>query len=89
MMGTLAAMLARKKIPTPAERYHADVHGDIENVDGNLKITRIHVRYALKLAPDQRAEAQEAFKVYLPFCPAANSVMGAIDISHELLMENI
>lgn len=88
-MGTFATVLARNKIPTPEERYRADVSGDIENVQSILKITRIHVRYTLKLAPDKRTEAQEAFKIYLPFCPAANSVTGAIEISHELVMEDI
>lgn len=87
MMGTFATVLAKNKIPTPAERYLAEVSGDIENVDGNLKITRIHVRYTLKLPADKRADAQAAFEIYLPFCPAANSVMGAIEIGHELVME--
>ncbi len=37
MMGTLAGVLAAKKIPTPEDRYWADVEGDIENVNGVLK----------------------------------------------------
>ena len=32
-MGTLATVLAGKKIPTPEERYWADVEGDIEDVN--------------------------------------------------------
>jgi hypothetical protein len=51
MMGTFAAMLAKKRIPTPAERFRADVSGDIEAVDGVLKITRIAVRYTLQVHP--------------------------------------
>ena len=86
MMGTFAAMLAKRRIPTPAERYQADVNGDIEAVDGVLKITRIGVRYTLKVKPDKRTEAQECFEAYLPGCPAAQSVMGCIDITHTLKM---
>ncbi len=86
MMGTFAAVLAKKRIPTPDERYHADVTGDIESVDGVLKIIRIDVRYTLKIAPDKRAEAQQCFETYLTGCPAAQSVIGCIDITHNLEM---
>jgi hypothetical protein len=49
MMGTLATVLAGKKIPTPEDRYYADAEGDIEDVSGVLKITQIRVKYHLKL----------------------------------------
>ena len=84
MMGTFAAVLAKNRIPTPEERYHADVTGDIESVDGVLKIIRIDVRYTLKLPPEKRAEAQQSFEAYLTGCPAAQSVIGCIDITHNL-----
>lgn len=89
MMGTFASVLAKSKIATPEERYRADVHGDIENVDGVLKITRIVVRYTLKLKPEQRREAEAAFKIYLPHCPAAQSVIAAIQIDHQLEMQDL
>ena len=88
MMGTFATELAKKRIPTPADRYRAHVRGDIEDVDGVLKITRIDVHYHLKLAPDQRKDAQACFEIYLPNCPSAQSVLGAIDIFHFLEMED-
>lgn len=88
MMGTFAAMLAKHRIPTPPERYRADVRGDIEAVDGVLKITRIHVRYHLSLQAGQREKAQICFQRYLPHCPAAQSVVAAIDITHALAMED-
>lgn len=87
MMGTFATVLASRKIPTPKERFSADVTGDIENVDGVLKITRINVQYTLKLSEDKKTAAQEAFEVYLPHCPAAQSVITAIRIDHQLDME--
>lgn len=88
MMGTFATLLAKKRIPTPPDRYKAHVRGAIEDVDGVLKITRIDVRYQLKLAPDQRGDARGCFETYLPQCPAAQSVIGAIDIFHFLEMED-
>jgi organic hydroperoxide reductase OsmC/OhrA len=84
MMGTFAAVLAKNRIPTPAERYQADVKGEIEAVDGVLKITRIAVHYTLKAPSAKHDEARECFETYLPGCPAAQSVIGCIDITHTL-----
>jgi organic hydroperoxide reductase OsmC/OhrA len=86
MMGTLAAVLAKKKIRTFQDRYMATVTGDIENVNGVLKITRINVRYRLTLPADRRADAEDAFNNYITLCPAAQSVVDAINITHELEM---
>jgi uncharacterized OsmC-like protein len=86
MMGTLAAVLAKKKIRTFQDRYMATVTGDIEDVKGVLKITRINVHYDLKLPADKRADAEEAFNNYITLCPAAQSVVEAITINHELEM---
>jgi organic hydroperoxide reductase OsmC/OhrA len=84
MMGTFAAMLAKNRIPTPAERYRADVKGQIEAIDGVLKITRIAVRYTLQTPSDKHKDARACFATYLPHCPAAQSVIGCIDITHTL-----
>jgi len=89
MMGTFATVLAKSRIPTPKERFRADVAGDIENVGGVLKITRIEVVYTLSLPPDKRREAEEAFDGYLPFCPAAQSVIGCIKLEHRLEMQDL
>ena len=89
MMGTLATVLAGKKIPTPEERYWAEVEGDIENVDGVLKITRIGVTFRLKVPGGKTAEAREAFSSYLTRCPAAQSVIGCIRIEDRLEIEEL
>jgi hypothetical protein len=87
MMGTLAAALAGKKIPTPEALYWADVEGHIENVDTVLKITRINVLYHLKVPPGKANDAREAFSSYLTFCPAAQSVIGCIKIKDDIRIE--
>lgn len=87
MMGTLATMLARIKIPTPEDRYWADVEGDIENVNNILKITRIRVMYHLKVPQGKVEEAKEAFSTYLTSCPAAQSVIGCISIKDDIQIE--
>ncbi len=86
-MGTLARFLAEKQIPTPEDRYHADVEGDIENVNNVLKITHIRVTYHLKVPPGKVEGAKGAFSSYLTSCPAAQSLIGCIKISDELKIE--
>jgi len=88
MMGTLATVLAKKKIRTFQDKFMATVAGDIEDVDGILKITRIAVTYRLRLPEVQRQEAKACFGSYLHLCPAAQSVIGCIAIDHSLVMED-
>jgi organic hydroperoxide reductase OsmC/OhrA len=87
MMGTLATVMAGKKIPTPESLYWTDVEGDIENVNGVLKITTIRVKYHLKVAEDKVADAKESFANYITRCPAAQSVVGCIRLEDELIFE--
>jgi organic hydroperoxide reductase OsmC/OhrA len=87
MMGTLATLMAGKKIATPESLYWADVEGDIENVNGVLKITTIRVKYHLKATDDQSDDAKECFANYITRCPAAQSVIGCIRIDDELCLE--
>jgi len=86
-MGTLAAVLAGKKISTSQNKYRADVKGEIENVDGVLKITNIHVQYFLRLDADLKKDAEACLNIYLPMCPGAQSVIGCIQISHGITFE--
>ena len=87
MMGTLATVLAKKQIRTSEDLYWADVEGDIENVNNVLKITQIRVKYHLKVPQDKAQEAKEAFSSYLTSCPAAQSVIGCIQIKDDLMIE--
>ena len=89
MMGTFATVLAKSRIHTWEDRLRADVSGDIEAVDGVLKIVRIKVSYTLKVADDKRESAATAFETYMPRCPAAMSVIDAIDISHDVTYESL
>ncbi len=88
-MGTLATALARKGISTSQEYYWVDAEGDIEEVNNILKITKINVKYHLKVSKGKIEDAKEAFSSYIERCPAAQSVMGCITIDHKLEVEEI
>jgi len=80
-------VLAGQKIPTTQERYWADVEGDVENVEGVLRITRMRVVYHLKVAPEKADRAREALRAYLKFCPAAQTVKDCIEIRDRLELD--
>ncbi len=86
-MGTLATLMAGKKIPTPEHLYWADVEGDIEDAGGVLKITTIRVKMHLKCPEEKAADAKEAFANYITRCPAAQSVKDCIRLQDELIFE--
>lgn len=86
-MGTLATLMAGKKIPTPEHLYWADVEGDIEDAGGVLKITTIRVTMHLKCPEEKAADAKEAFANYITRCPAAQSVKDCIKLQDELIFE--
>ena len=61
--------------------------GDIEDVDGVLKITKIKIHYHLKIPSGTRDKAERALAVYADLCPAYQSVKGCIDCAWEATIE--
>ena len=88
-MGTLAAALAGQEIPTTEDLYWVAVEGDIEKVNDIPKITQIRVTYHLKVSEAKAPDAREAFSTYLTRCPAAQSILGCIDIRDDLVLHTL
>ena len=70
-----------------ADNLVAEVEGDIEDVDGILKITKIRIRYRFKIPTDTRDKVDRALESYADNCPAYQSVKGCIDCSWEAEIE--
>ncbi|MBW8057189.1 MAG: OsmC family protein [candidate division NC10 bacterium] len=87
MTGTLAVALAARKIPTQPDKLQSDVEGMIENVDGHLLVTKIAVRYHVKVPQGKREEAQRAIEVHEKGCPASQSVQRGITIEYSGTIE--
>ena len=64
-----------------AENLTADVEGDIEDVDGVLKITTIRLRYHIQAPAEKREAIERLLGHYAEACPAYQSVKGCIDCS--------
>lgn len=65
----------------------ADVEGDIEDVDGVLRITKIRLRYRFKIPPGSREKVDRALETYAEKCPAYQSVKGCIECSWKAVIE--
>jgi hypothetical protein len=64
-----------------AENLVAQVEGDIEDVDGVMKITKIRLRYRFQVPPGSREMVDRVLASYAEKCPAYQSVKGCIDCS--------
>jgi uncharacterized OsmC-like protein len=67
----------------------AEVEGDIEDVDDVLRITKIRLKYRLKIPAGTREKAERALAVYAEKCPAYQSVKGCIECSWDAEMEEV
>ena len=64
-----------------AENLVAHMEGDIEDVGGVLKITKIRLKYVFKIPPGAKEKAERALAVYAEKCPAYQSVKECIEVS--------
>ena len=69
-----------REIPS-AGNLVANVEGDIEEVEGVLRITRIRLHYAFTIPSGTRQKADRALETYADKCPAYQSVKGCIECS--------
>ena len=64
-----------------AENLVAHVEGDIEEVEGVLRITRIRLHYRIVAPPGSQEKIGRALATYAEKCPAYQSVKDCIDCS--------
>jgi uncharacterized OsmC-like protein len=65
----------------------AQVEGDIDDVDGVLRITRIRLRYRFRIPLGTREKVDRVLASYAEKCPAYQSVKGCIECSWEADIE--
>ena len=77
-----------RQVPS-AENLSADVEGDIEDVEGVLRITRIRLRYRARIPAGTREKFDRALATYAEKCPAYQSVKGCIDVTWDAEVEEV
>lgn len=66
-----------------------DARGEIEKEGRVLVVKRIHVDYHLKLAPENREAALRTHELHADSCPVARTLKGCVQITTQLMMEDI
>ena len=64
-----------------AENLVAQVEGDIEDVGGVMKNTKIRLRYRFRIPAGAREKVERLLESYAEKCPAYQSVKGCIECS--------
>ncbi len=70
-----------------ANNLVSQVEGDIEEVEGVLRITKIRIRYRFKIPPGTREKVDRVLANYAEKCPAYQSVKGCIECFWEADIE--
>ena len=70
-----------------AENLVARVEGDIEDVNGVMRITKIRLHYRFKIPAGTREKVDRLLEVYAEKCPAYQSVKGCIECSWDAEVE--
>ena len=63
------------------------MEGDIEEVDGTIAVTRIRVKYRIKLPEGQREAAERALQLHQEKCPVAQTLTRGVEISWDAELE--
>ena len=67
----------------------ANVEGDIEEVEGVLRITKIRIGYKINIPRGMRDKAERALASYADKCPAYQSVRGCIDVTWDAEIKEV
>ncbi len=82
MHGTLAGVLAGRKISFDRDRFTTTVEGRIAGPNKTtIRIQSIHIHYDLTISPEHREAAERALRVHPAGCPVHESLKAAIPIT--------
>jgi uncharacterized OsmC-like protein len=83
LTGTLGSALEARPIPIGPNDLSAEVEGYIENIDNKPLITRVHVKYHLKVPKGKKAEAERIVGTHDKFCAVSQSLKRGIAVELE------
>lgn len=81
MTGTLAGALEARQIAAYGGSLETEVEGDIEEGEHKvLLLTKVHVKYRLKIPKGKREQAERALSLHHSRCPVSQSVERGIHV---------
>jgi uncharacterized OsmC-like protein len=84
MTGTFGGTLESHKVRLGSEDLVGIARGEVELEGKVLIIKRIHVRYQLSTAADDKDTVERVYALHLENCPVYRSISTAIAITTEL-----
>jgi uncharacterized OsmC-like protein len=89
MLGTLNGALEARGIQLKPDGIQATAAGTNEIIDGIITLTRIDIRYELRIPPGTRDAVDRALSRHQDKCPTAQSLKQAIVIEWTALISEI
>jgi uncharacterized OsmC-like protein len=83
MTGTLGSALEARSISVGADGLSAEVEGTIENVERKPLVTRVHIKYHLKVPKGKKAEAERVLDHHEKYCAVTQSLRHGIAVDWE------
>jgi uncharacterized OsmC-like protein len=81
MTGTLAGALEARHIAAYDGSLETEVEGDIEEGDNKLLLlSKVHIKYKMKIPQGTRAQAERALALHHARCPVSQSVERGIRV---------
>lgn len=87
MLGTLNGALEVREVSLAPDDIVADVEGVNELVEGLPVLTRIIIRYRLRVPAGARERVDRALERHASRCPTAASLAGAVSVEWEAEIE--
>ena len=85
----IGSALEARPIPIGPDDLSADVEGYIENVEGKPLITRVHVKYHLKVPKGKKGEAERIVNNHEKFCAVSQSLRRGITVELEADIDEV
>lgn len=81
MTGTLAGALEARQIGAYDGSLKTEVDGDIEEGENRvLLLTKVHIKYRMKIPKGKREQAERALSLHHSRCPVSQSVERGIRV---------
>lgn len=89
MTGTVAGVLEARGVNADPENLQVEAEGRIEEVDGKMLLTRVSLKYTMKVPKEKRASVEKALEHHESLCAVSESVRRGIAVEWKSEIEEI
>lgn len=87
MTGTVAGALEARGLSADPDKLSAEAEGRIEEVDGKMILTKVTLRYRIKVPKGKRESVERALQHHESLCPVSESVRRGITVEWQSEIE--